>query len=178
MRINNKGVTMMLLVVTIILMIMIAFLAVYYSQNIAPEARVASALSSLKSVKDTCHGMQLLYDSSKDEYYYFGKTIREGHTTDEVLDFAIRCGLTNANDFGERTYLIDPYSTKDEDKRRIKNLELSNINNVFIIDLDNDKYYIVDGVSRIDNSSYKSYEYEDIQDMYDLIKNYGNAYSN
>ena len=61
MRINNKGVTMMLLVVTIILMIMIAFLAVYYSQNVAPEARVASAYASLKAIRDTCHGLEILY---------------------------------------------------------------------------------------------------------------------
>ncbi len=175
MRVNNKGVTMMLLVLTIILMIMIAFLAVYYSQNIAPEARVATAYSSLKTIRDTCKGVFLIYDSSRDEYYYFGKNIREEHSA-EINDYAKRCGLSDSNEFGERTYVLDPFSIKEEDKRRLKNLELSNLNSIFVVDLDNDKYYLVDGVTRIDyDLASKVYEYQDIQRMYDMIKSYGDT---
>ena len=45
---NNKGVTMMLLVITIILMIILTYLAIFYSQNTAPEARIARAYNNIK----------------------------------------------------------------------------------------------------------------------------------
>ncbi len=174
MKLGNKGVTMMLLVITIILMIMIAFLAVYYSENVAPEARVASAYASLKAIKDTCRSTVILYDSNRDEYYFFGNNIKTEHTDAELEEYAKRCGLNGKEDLqGDRVYLIDPFSDRVEDKRRIKNLELSNLSNAFIIDLDNDKYYLIDGVARIDGSNYISYEYMDIQSMYDMIRSYG-----
>ena len=171
MKFNNKGVTMMLLVVTIILMIIIAFLAVFYSQNVAPEARIASAYSSLNTVRETCKGITLLYNSTNDEYYYFGKNIKLEHTDSEVADYAERCGVSSFD--GDRVYLINPFSDKEEDKRRIKNLELSNLSEEFIVDLDNDKYYIVDGVSRNNSTNDVKYEYKDIKVLYDMVKSYG-----
>ena len=172
MKINNKGVTMMLLVVTIIMMIIIAFLAVFYSQNVTPEARISAAYSSLSAVKDACVGaVQFTNVGQEDEYHFFGKTIWKEHSG-EVWKYAERCGLSSESELGERTYLIDPYSDREEDKRRIVNLELSNLKYEFIVDLDNEKYYILDGVSRLEDDE-KKYEYYDIQSLYDMIKKYG-----
>ncbi|MBR6252546.1 MAG: hypothetical protein IKR04_01720 [Clostridia bacterium] len=170
---NNKGVTMMLLVVTIILMIIIAFLAVFYSQNVTPEARISAAYTSLNAVKESCiAAVQFTNVGQEDEYHFFGKTISQEHPT-EVSDYESRCGLSSSEHFGNRTYLIDPFSTREEDKRRITNLELSNLKYTFVVDLDNEKYYIVDGVSRNTDGSDTRYEYFDIQAMYDMLGNYG-----
>ena len=170
---SNKGVTMMLLVVTIVLMIIIAFLAVYYSQNITPEARVSAAYSSVSAVKDSCKAAVQFVDVGKeDEFYFFGRSIQKAYP-EKVDEYATRCGLSSASDFSDRTYLIDPFSTKEEDKRRIQNLELSNLNAIFIADLDNDKYYLVDGVSRSDDETTIKYEYFEIQSLYDMINKYG-----
>ena len=59
-------------------------------------------------------------------------------------------------------------------------MELANLNGIFVVDLDNDKYYLVDGVSRTDSTGWYddyAYEYLDIQAMYDMLTNYGNVYS-
>ena len=175
MRINNKGVTMMLLAVTIVLMIIIAYLAVYYSENVAPEARLASAYASLKAVKESCEQKELLFTSEKDEYYYFGKSMHTQLTTQEFSDYSQRCGIYDTDTlYGDRVYLINPFSNSEDDKRRIKNLELSNLNCEVVVDLDNDKYYLVDGISRVD-WGYTGYEFAEIQSMYTMINSYGGA---
>ena len=56
----------------------------------------------------------------------------------------------------------------------VKNLELSNLNCEVVVDLDNDKYYLVDGISRVD-WGYTGYELSEIQSMYNMINSYGGA---
>ena len=158
----------MMLVVTIILMIIIAFLAVFYSQNVTPEARVSAAYSSLNAVKEACKAaVQFVDVGQEDEYFFFGKTMTDAQRS----EYAPQCGVSSFS--GDRVYLIDPYSDKEEDRRRIKNLELSNLRERYVVDLDSDCYYLVGGIGRTDDESEKKYEYFDIQSLYDMIKKYG-----
>lgn len=171
---NNHGVTIVMLVITVIILLMLTAFAVFYSNNIAPEARVAAAYSSLKSIKDACEQAVAdveLRPDQYDEFYFFGKTItREVAdgiiTQSEFDDYATKCGLSSASDFGERTYRITPESDQGV-KERLKKIELSRISSSYIVDLDNDKYYIVGGVKRKTGDFY--YEYKDIQRMYEML---------
>lgn len=171
---NNHGVTIVMLVITVIILLMLTAFAVFYSNNIAPEARVAAAYSSLKEIKDRCEGAVADVEERPeqyDEFYFFGKTItREVAdgiiTQSELDDYAIKCGLSDASEFGERTYRITPGEDQSV-KARIKALELSSISGSYIVDLDNDKYYIVGGVKRKTGDFF--YEYKDIQRMYEML---------
>jgi uncharacterized protein YpmB len=177
---NNKGITIIMLVITIIIILILTSFAVFYSTNIAPEAKIAAAFSSLKEIKSACQRAQNeveLFPDQLDEYYFFGKNIvdekPEGKTADE---WAVRCGLTSKADFGlsgDRTYYICAPTNKNDPnysnmKRRTEKLELSNLNSMeFIVDLEKDKYYIVDGVRR--DIHKEAYEYTDVELLYSML---------
>ena len=133
---NNKGVTLVMLVITIILMLILASFAIYYSNDVAPEASLAAAFSSLKEIKNACNRAILEIEmdpSTYDEYYFFGDNIqKEGH---DVSAVAIKCGAI-PSDFSDRTYRISNDGT-DANKRRLTNLEISSISDTYIVDLEN-----------------------------------------
>ncbi len=164
---NNKGVTVTMLVITIVLMIMIASFAVFYSQDVAPEAKLAAAFSSLKEVKDACNRAILeieLDPSTYDEYYFFGNNIRKDGSN--VSKLADKCGVT-PEEFSDRTYNISN-DDNAENKRRIERLEISSISESYVVDLENEKYYVIGGVKRSNGDVV--YEYRDIELMYDMIR--------
>jgi hypothetical protein len=169
---NNKGVTMIMLVITIILMILIASFAVYYSNNIGPEARLAAQYSSLKEVKAACDNaiIQMELDPDNlDEFYFFGHAIDYLDKHDELTldgkkvsydEVMKRC---NTNKFSGRTYVIVNDGT-NESQLRLSHLELSNVSYNYVVDLDYQKYYLVDGVK--DSSNQFVYELSDIEKAY------------
>ena len=169
---NNKGITMMMLIITVIVLIMLTYFAVFYSSNIAPEARIASAYNSMKEIKKACMEAETsieLRPDLYDEYDFFGKTIFEDGSDTE--DIAKRCGLTNASAFTPRTYKITP-EDDEEVRRRLQALEISNVNRSFIIDLGSgdgigSKYYVVDGVKRKNDEVL--YEFKDIEALYEML---------
>lgn len=175
---TNKGVTIVMLVITIIVMIIMTSFAIFYSTNIAPEARIAATFSSLKEVKTACHRAlnEIEMDPANlDEYTFFGKNIYQDYTSSQIDELRVRCGLTNPeeNDFSERTYIISG-SEEENVRRRVEKLEITNLGNFeFVADLGNDKYYVIDGVERIDDvnpsNSKIAYEYRDIELLYSML---------
>ena len=164
---NNKGVTVTMFVITIVLMILIASFAVFYSQDVAPEAKLAAAYSSLKEIRDACNRAILeieLDPSTYDEYYFFGNNIRKDGSN--LTKLAERCGVV-PDAFSERTYNIANDDTADN-KRRIERLEISSISESYVVDLENEKYYIVGGVKRANGEIV--FEFRDIELMYDMIR--------
>ena len=173
---NNKGVTIVMLVITIIVLLLLTAFAVFYSTNIAPEARIAAAYNSLKEIRRVCNEAVSSVDLRPDkyeEYDFFGKNIFQDGSN--VEDYATRCGLSSSADFGKagetdnnkrRVYKITP-ENDPEVKRRIQALELSAVSRSYIIDLDNSKYYLVDGIKR--KTGELLYEYKDIQGMYEML---------
>lgn len=161
---NNKGITIMMLVITVIIMLILVMFAVYYSRNAAVEARIAAAYTSLKEVKEACERAIIeieLDPSTYDEYYFFGRNVQtDGSNLAEIQE---KCGGVTLS---ERSYKISD-STDDENKRRLDNLEISKIKDTFIVDLENKKYYILDGVKKADGN--KVYEYREIQLSYDML---------
>jgi hypothetical protein len=178
---NNKGITMIILVITIIVMLILTSFAVYYSTNIAPEARIAASFQTLKEVKMACQRAlnEIEIDPTLDEYYFFGKNINATDNenapvgTDGItaLNLAFKCGLSSVDEFGnggERTYYV---SGSDDPviKRRAEKLEMTGLGvDSFVVDLENDKYYIVGGVRR-DSSSPFVYEYRDVEMLYSML---------
>ena len=76
---SNKGVSIIMLIITVIMMAIIVSFAVFYSQNITPEAKLAKAYSSIKSVKDACdnaEGFINLDQNEYDDYFFFGKVFK------------------------------------------------------------------------------------------------------
>ncbi len=167
---NNKGISIIMLVITIILMLILTSIAVYYSSNIAPEARLAAAYTSLGNVKEACTRALTEIDFSSeniDEFYFFGNVYSKKYTTKAERDaLAVRCGLENSEALSERTYEIGT-TDDDENRRRVENLELSGISQTYLVDLDNDNYYLVDGVRKADGT--KVYEYRDIMASYQML---------
>ena len=94
-------------------------------------------------------------------YYFFGRNVQTDGS--DLIEIQEKCGGVTLS---ERSYKISD-STDDENKRRLENLEISKINNTFIVDLENKKYYILDGVKKADGN--KVYEYREIELSYDML---------
>jgi len=158
----------MMLVITVIIMLILVAFAVFYSRNTAVEATIATAYTSLKEVKNAC--ARALFEieldpSTYDEYYFFGRSIQLDGS--DVADLTERCGGSSEVSFSNRTYKISD-STDDENKRRLERLEITQIHNTYIVDLENNKFYLLDGVKRANDT--KVYEYRDIELLYtDLL---------
>lgn len=164
---NNQGVSIITLVLTIIVMLMVTSFAVYYSTNITPEARVASIYTSLKEVRRACMEAKssiVLRPDLYDEFDFFGKSIFTDGS--DVEDIAKKCGLTSSDKFSQSTYKVSP-KIDDENKRRVEKLEISNVDREYICDIGNNKYYVLGGVKR--QTGEISYEYNDIESMYNLL---------
>jgi Tfp pilus assembly protein PilE len=169
---TNKGVTMIMLVITIVIMLILTSFAVYYSTNIAPEARIAAAFSSLKEVKTACQRAmnEIELDSENlDEYYFFGKNIyKEGENCQFLLS---KCGIDSIEgtyeEYCQRIYHISG-SSNPEMKRRVEKLEITGLGSYeFLVDLERDKYYLLGGTGR--NWYDEVYEYSDIERLYSML---------
>ncbi len=168
---NNKGVTRIMLVITVIVLLRLTTFAICYSNDIGPEAKLASAYNSLSEIRRACMEAQSSIALKPDEYdiyYFFGKNIHDDGSN--VEDIAKRCGLKRVDDFGKNTYKITP-ENDDEVKRRLNRLELSTVNAAYIVDLDNNKYYVVDGIKR--KTEDYVYEYREIEQLYDILTESG-----
>ena len=166
---NNKGVTMMMLVITVIVLIILTSFAIFYSNDIGPEAKLATAYNSMSEIKRAFQEAEStieLKPDEYDEYDFFGKTIYEDGSN--VSDLEARCGLDPSEHFSAKTYKITP-ENDDEVKRRVNALEISTVNAYYIADIGNNKYYIVDGVKRKTQDTV--YEYSDILKLYDILTN-------
>lgn len=167
---NQKGVTIIMLIIAIAMIAIVVTFAVFYSKDTTPEAKLASAYASLKSVKDSCDNALMLIEINPleyDEYYFFGNNIHHTITdSDELNSYAANCGLASSADFSDRTYLIKP-AENEEEKRILQNLELKGVTSTYIVDLEKNDYYIVGGAERVDGNIV--YEYKDIVTAYDIL---------
>lgn len=166
---NNKGVSIIMLVITIAMMAIIVSFSVFSSKNITPEARLAAAYANIKTVKDACDNAMTMIEINPveyDEYYFFGDNIQTLMTATNLESIIADCGLTSTADISERTYVIN-YTDSDNNKRILERLELKGVENTYIVDLENEKYYILHGAERSDGN--KVYEYKDILRAYQML---------
>lgn len=170
---NNKGISFIMLVITVLMMAIIVSFAVFSSRNITPESKLAAAYASLKAVKEACDNAQNLIEinpNEYDEYYFFGQNVHELVGESELQTLLGKFGFedfSNPNEvISKRTYLIKN-TTSDNDKRILERLELSNVSSTYLVDLENEKYYILNGVERVDDLMI--YEYKDIVKEYNIL---------
>ena len=173
---NQKGVTIIMLIIAIVMMLIIVSFAVFNAPKTTTEAKLAEAYTSLKGVKNACESALNLIEinpSEYDEYYFFGHTAQYNIDNNIINDInlneaATKFGLASANDFSSRTYIIKPAETEEE-KRVLENLELKNMSSTYIVDLENEKYYLLDGIERSDGNTL--YEYKEILMSYEMLTN-------
>lgn len=157
---NKKGITLIQLVITIVVMLIIASFAVFQGGNVTTEATIVKEYESIKEVKKAVEQTVLLIEMNPETYIereLFGIALDEA----EKQSYYKRVGLTLADDLSDRAYIIT--------KANQKNFELEKIpdGKIYIVDLDNEKYYLVDGIQREDSK--KAYEYKDILRMYNTL---------
>lgn len=157
---KQKGITLIQLVITIVVMLILASLAIFQGSNVTTEATIAKEYESMKEVKKAVEQSALLLEINPKTYKeqeIFGTALNDVNKQ----SYYARIGLTSADELSDRTYLV----TKDNQK----NFELDKIpdGKIYIVDLDNQKYYVVDGVQREDNT--KAYEYLDILKLYNML---------
>ena len=159
-----------MLIIAVVMMAIIVSFAVFFSQDTTPEAKLASAYSSLKVIKDACDNAETLIElnpAEYDDYYFFGYNIQHNITdAAELNEYATKCGLASSVNFSDRTFIIKPAET-DEEERILKNLELKGVSSTYVVDLDNEKYYIVGGAEKVDGE--KLYEYKAIIRAYEML---------
>lgn len=157
---NKKGITLIQLVITIVVMLIIASFAVFQGGNVTTEATIVKEYESIKEVKKAVEQTVLLIEMNPETYIereLFGIALDEA----EKQSYYKRVGLTLADDLSDRAYTVT--------KENQKNFELEKIpdGKIYIVDLDNEKYYLVDGIQR--ENSEKAYEYKDILRMYNML---------
>lgn len=170
---NKKGISLIMLVITVIMMAIIVSFAVFSSRNVTPESKLAAAYSSLKAIKDACDNAVNLIEINPDEYneyYFFGQNIKSLIDEENLTDLLKNCGLGKETnpilEISDRTYLIKN-SESESDLRKLERLELKGVSSTYIVDLENEKYYLLNGVKRLDGESV--YEYKDLLKAYNLL---------
>jgi len=171
---SNNGVSMIMLVITIIMMAVIVSFAVFSSKNITPESKLAAAYSSLKTVKDACDNALNLIEinpNEYDEYYFFGQNVQNLLSESELQSILTDCGLGVSPDpntvISSRSYLIKSSKDSETSQRMLERLELKGVTSTYLVDLENEKYYIVNGVERVDGE--EVYEYKDVLRAYNML---------
>lgn len=157
---NQKGITLIQLVITIIVIVIITSFAVFQGSNVTTEATIAKEYESIKEIKKAVEQALQMIEINPKEYKeseIFGVPL----SNNDKKNYYDRIGLTSANELSDRTYII----TKDNQEKF--QLEKINEEQVYIVDLDKEKYYILDGVQR-DNRDIV-YEYTDILKTYNML---------
>lgn len=154
---SQKGISLIQLVVVIIILIILASMAVFSSSSLLKESRLERDYESLKSIKEATKSALTLIEINPDEYNeedMFGNRI-------DAEAYYSRIGLDSPDDLSSRSYMID------ESNQEALNLENITEERQYIVDLENEKYYVVDGVER--EKGQRVYEYVDILKLYDVL---------
>lgn len=151
---QKQGITMLQLVLTIVVMVILASIAILYGGGVPKEASIASIYNEIKEIK-----------SSISEAYWLGK-IKKG--TNEITFFnEASAPKINPSDYSEVLggstsgdyYMLDFTSTKT-----LKNaLEMENVKNDYILNLNTLNIYIIKGVNITSgDEEFEAYDAEEI----------------
>lgn len=92
---NDKGVSLLEIVISIIILMIIALFAVYSSQNSVPRAKAAELYSEMKSVQQAVNFIKMEFDTKNDFELEQGKHYDK--TGDEEGGYIIYGNLTHSN---------------------------------------------------------------------------------
>ncbi len=148
---NEKGVSLIQVIVTMIIAILIASFAIWYAKNTSTEAKLTRIYNEMSTVKDACKDALVINELNPDEYP-LSKLFTKKITTEDVSDFGIDASVDVEN-----LYVITPENAE--------NLELEKVKNTYIYDAENDKLYIQGGFTRIGQDEV-GYEFKDVMRLY------------
>lgn len=157
---SQKGISLVQLIIVIILLLILASLSILLSDDVTVEARIAREYESIKSVKTAVDEAINLIDMNPEIYKeneMFGQRLGE-----KKEEYYQKIGLTSPDELSDRVYLIN------EDNQEKLSIENMTEEKSYIVDLDNKKYYVIDGVRRTSKDE-KVYEYVDIVKLYNLV---------
>lgn len=157
---QNQGITILQLVLTIVIMVILASVAILYGGGVPKEASMASIYNEIKEIK-----------SAISEAFWLGK-LKKVPSGVSVFD-EVTVPKVNASDYSEvlggRTsgdyYLLDFSTTK-----ALRNtLDMENVKNDYILDLNTLNIYIIKGVD-ITNGDETTTKY-DAEEIGEYFKN-------
>lgn len=148
---NNRGITLIQVIVTMIIVIIIASFAIWYSKNTSTEAKLTRLYNEISTVREACNDAIVINELNPTEYP-LSKLFTKKWTSEPLSEFGIGSEVDTDN-----LYVITPDNADG--------LELEKIKNTYIYDMKNDKLYIQGGFSRIDQDVVE-YEYTDIERLY------------
>ena len=157
---NNNGVTMLQIVISVVVMLIILSVSVFYGQNVTKEAKIASIYNEIKEIESIVKEAHLLNDITvKEDSISFYDEI-DAPKVDKTV-YSKELAGAESGDF----YYLD--FTKS---RKLENvLGIERVKNDYILDLLNLNIYLVGGVSipeSSDGSEVVKYDSDEIVKYY------------
>lgn len=134
---QNKGITLLQLVITIVIMIIILVISIYYGQNVSKEAAIVSVYEEIINIENVLEEAEVLNHIS-----VLGNQVLlyEGEVTLDKIENSIY-----AEEIGGQTgdfYFMDFTNSKDLGNT----LGIEKVKNNYIFDYKNMNIYLVDGI--------------------------------
>lgn len=137
---RNEGITILQIVITIMIMIILASVAIFYVRGIPKEANLVNILNETKEIESALKEAYLLNKAKVvgDSLELYGEVTLPKVDNTEYKDII-------GEDVSGNYYYLDFTSSKS-----LRNtLELEKVKNDYLLDWDNMNIYIVDGVDII-----------------------------
>ena len=157
---RNEGVTILQLVITIIIMIIILAIGIFYGPNVAREAKLATIYNEIKEVKSVFKELYILNKIEvSDNYLSFYDEIEVPKV--DVTMYEKELGENPIGDY----YYLD-FTTS----RELENvLGIERVENDYILNIQELNLYLVGGTDLVDSDGKVTVEYDTdkISDYYD-----------
>lgn len=154
---NNKGITMIALVITVIVLIILASITTYSGLSTVKESRFYKAISEMKIMQAKVNEYYEDYKNGDTSFWDKGKNIMETSKKEQAVKAYNATSQNNLNG----TDIGDIANYKYYDKDCIKNeLDIEGIEYDFIINIETRTVILVDGVQRNERTYYSLCEIE------------------
>lgn len=157
---KNEGVTILQLVITIVIMIILATIAVYYGQGIPKEARLASIYNEIREVENAIKEGRMInkIKVSGEELSFYGEM------TAPKVNNATYQSIIGSGKTGDFYYLDFTSSRKLENV-----LDMENVKNDYLLDFQNTNIYLIKGIDIVsgDGTATVKYDSNEIENYYE-----------
>lgn len=139
----NKGITMIQMVITIVMMVLIAGFSVYNSSDTVVEIRISKVYEEMKEVKNAVASLNVL---EEDLSQYFGAPLENFNAYNQLISYYV-------DSPAQEYYYLD---FKNEGAVLEDILEIRNIENNYIVNttnIENIEIFLVNGLE-IDGTKY------------------------
>lgn len=160
---RNEGVTILQIVITVIIMLIILAVTIFYGQNVSKEARLAAIYNEIIEIENVVKEM---------------KVLNEVQVIENVLSFNGEVDLQKVDSssypkelagVGSGNYYLMNFTSS----RKLENvLDLENVKNNYILDFITGNVYLVGGIDTIDSAGNRVIEY----DSDEIVKYYKNTF--